>query len=43
MQKLGMKHEGMQREYFLKGGELIDIELYAILKSEYEPGSDRNV
>ena len=35
LQKLGMKHEGTLRKHILKWGEYLDIELYALLASEY--------
>ena len=36
MQKIGMKHEGCQRQAFKKWGKFEDFELYGILRSEYE-------
>jgi ribosomal-protein-alanine N-acetyltransferase len=38
MQKIGMKHEGCQRQQFKKWGTFVDWELYGILRSEYEAG-----
>jgi [ribosomal protein S5]-alanine N-acetyltransferase len=34
--KLGMRHEGCQREHVEKWGQFIDSELYGILRSEWE-------
>jgi ribosomal-protein-alanine N-acetyltransferase len=39
LQKIGMKHEGCQRQAFKKWDKFEDWELYGILKSEYEKGS----
>ena len=36
MQKVGMTYEGRLRQHFIRNGEYIDFELYAILRSEYE-------
>lgn len=36
LRKIGMKHEGCLRGHVRKWGEFIDIEVYAILKSEWE-------
>jgi RimJ/RimL family protein N-acetyltransferase len=30
-----MKHEGCLRQHVLKWGQFIDLEMYAILRSEY--------
>ncbi len=35
MEKIGMKHEGRRRQYILKWGFFEDVELYALLRSEY--------
>jgi len=40
MQKIGMKHEGCHRQHFKKWGNFEDFELYGILRSEYEVGSN---
>ncbi len=40
MQKIGMKHEGCQRQAFKKWGKFEDWELYGILRSEYEESSN---
>jgi len=40
MQKIGMKHEGCQRQQFKKWGTFVDFELYGILRSEYEVSSN---
>lgn len=39
MRKIGMKHEGRQRQAFKKWGKFEDCELYGILKSDYEKDS----
>lgn len=36
LQKLGMKYEGCQRQHLLKWGEYLDVELYGILRSEFD-------
>ena len=36
LQKIGMKHEGCQRQAYKKWGKFEDFELYGILRSEYE-------
>jgi ribosomal-protein-alanine N-acetyltransferase len=36
MQKLGMRHEGCRRQHVMKWGKHEDIELYGILKCEWE-------
>jgi len=36
MQKLGMKHEGRRRQHTKKWGNYDDLEMYGILRSEYE-------
>jgi [ribosomal protein S5]-alanine N-acetyltransferase len=36
MQKLGMRHEGCRRQHVMKWGKCEDIELYGILKQEWE-------
>jgi ribosomal-protein-alanine N-acetyltransferase len=38
MQKIGMKHEGCLRQEIKKWGQFEDLEVYAILKSEFKPG-----
>jgi ribosomal-protein-alanine N-acetyltransferase len=38
LKKIGMKHEGRQRQAFKKWGKFEDFELYGILRSEYEKG-----
>ena len=35
LRKIGMKHEGTLRQHFLKRGEYLDDECYAILASEW--------
>lgn len=35
MEKIGMTHEGRRRKHVLKWGEFEDLEMYAILKSEF--------
>ncbi|HVP44352.1 MAG TPA: GNAT family N-acetyltransferase [Terriglobales bacterium] len=36
LQKLGMKHEGCSRQHIKKWGELLDLENYGILRSEWK-------
>jgi len=36
LQKLGMRHEGCQRQHIVKWGKFEDLELYGILKHEWE-------
>ena len=36
MQKIGMRYEGLMRQYYLKWGEFRDTGLYAITRSDYE-------
>jgi len=36
MQKIGMKHEGTLRQHVRRWSSFIDLELYAILKTEWE-------
>ncbi len=36
LQKIGMCHEGCQREHILKWGKFLDSEMYGILRSEWE-------
>jgi ribosomal-protein-alanine N-acetyltransferase len=38
LKKIGMKHEGCQRQTYKKWGKFEDFELYGILRSEYEEG-----
>ncbi|NWG16704.1 MAG: GNAT family N-acetyltransferase [Chloroflexi bacterium] len=38
MQKAGMKYEGILRQHIRKNGELIDLGLYGLLRSEYTEG-----
>jgi len=40
LQKIGMRHEGCHRQHFKKWGVFVDWELYGILRSEYEIGSN---
>jgi RimJ/RimL family protein N-acetyltransferase len=37
LKKIGMRHEGCQRDHILKWGKFLDSELYAILRSEWRP------
>ena len=39
MQKLGMRHEGCQREHVCKWDQFVDLELYGILRQEWERGA----
>ncbi len=41
--KLGMRHEGCMREHHCKWGKFIDVELYGILRSEWESAQSRNL
>jgi [ribosomal protein S5]-alanine N-acetyltransferase len=36
LKKIGMRHEGCQRDHILKWGKFLDSELYGILRSEWE-------
>jgi ribosomal-protein-alanine N-acetyltransferase len=36
MQKLGMRHEGSLRQHIVKWGERIDVEVYGIVREEWE-------
>jgi len=36
LRKLGMRHEGCQREHLLKWDQFVDSELYGILRSEWK-------
>lgn len=36
LQKLGMRHEGCQREHIHKFGQVLDLELYGLLRREWE-------
>jgi ribosomal-protein-alanine N-acetyltransferase len=36
LQKIGMKHEGCQRQAYKKWGKFEDFELYGIIRSDYE-------
>jgi RimJ/RimL family protein N-acetyltransferase len=36
LKKIGMKHEGCQREHLRKWGEFVDSELYGLLRREWE-------
>jgi len=36
MQKIGMKHEGRRRQHYFKWGSYEDIELYGLLRIEFE-------
>jgi RimJ/RimL family protein N-acetyltransferase len=36
MQKIGMRYEGLMREYYLKWGEFRDSGIYAITRRDYE-------
>lgn len=41
--KLGMRHEGSMREHNCKWGKFIDVELYGILRAEWESQQGRNL
>jgi RimJ/RimL family protein N-acetyltransferase len=36
LKKLGMRHEGCQREHFRKWDQFVDLELYGLLRKEWE-------
>jgi ribosomal-protein-alanine N-acetyltransferase len=36
LQKIGMKYEGCMRQNILKWGDFIDVELYSILRQEFD-------
>lgn len=36
LRKLGMRHEGCQRQHFRKWDEFVDLELYGMLQAEWE-------
>ena len=38
MQKAGMRHEGTLRQYYLKDGAYIDVELYAVVATDWPAG-----
>jgi len=38
LKKIGMRHEGCQREHLKKWGEFLDSELYGILRREWRKG-----
>lgn len=40
MQKLGMQHEGTRRKHVKNGERLEDIELYGILREDWQPAAD---
>ena len=40
LRKIGMRHEGTQRKALPKYGELLDTELYAILREDLLPNGD---
>jgi RimJ/RimL family protein N-acetyltransferase len=35
LRKIGMRHEGCFREHLYKGNEFVDLEMYAVLRSEW--------
>lgn len=41
MQKIGMKYEGCRRQYVLKWGNYVDLELYGILKSDWKQKNEQ--
>lgn len=43
LQKLGMRHEGCMREHQCKWGKFMDVELYGILRAEWESQPSRNL
>ena len=38
LQKIGMKYEGCMRQNILKWGEFVDVEVYSILRQEFNAG-----
>ena len=36
LQKIGMLHEGRQRQHYLRFGHFEDVEMYGMLRSEYD-------
>jgi [ribosomal protein S5]-alanine N-acetyltransferase len=36
LQKLGMRHEGCQRQHFRKWDQFVDLELYGLLREEWQ-------
>ena len=40
LQKLGMQHEGCQREHLRKWDQWVDSELYGILRHEWQPSNE---
>ncbi len=43
MQKLGMKHEGYLRQHFKKWDNFVDVEMYGILKEEFEHEEEKEL
>lgn len=41
LEKIGMRHEGSQRQAIKKWGEYLDVELFAILRAEWQPEAGR--
>lgn len=39
MEKIGMRHEGIQRQHVLTHGAFEDVAVYGVLRSEYDPGT----
>jgi RimJ/RimL family protein N-acetyltransferase len=42
MQKLSMRHEGCRRQHVMKWGKCEDLELYGILKHEWEKAAEEH-
>jgi [ribosomal protein S5]-alanine N-acetyltransferase len=40
--KLGMRREGCQREHMYKWGQFVDVELYGLLRREWENSKERH-
>jgi len=38
LQKIGMRHEGCQRGHIYKWGQIVDLEMYGLLRSEWKAG-----
>ena len=35
LRKVGMTHEGRMREHYIRFGELVDVEIYGMLRKEF--------
>ena len=43
MQKLGMQHEGCRRQHVRKWDKIEDLELYGVLKQEWENAANKQI